>query len=322
MPPLRHLDAFAGIGGFSLAARMVGGITTTQFIELDPYCQRVLAKHWPDVPIHDDIRTFTAAPGTFDLITAGFPCQDLSTAGKQAGFTGTRSVLFYEVTRLLRDIRPKFLVLENVANLVTHADGQTFQEVLFQVAKAGYDAEWAVIPASDLGACHKRARWWCVAYASGTSPESRQQTLSSDPSSLCGQRRGAPIHMAGPAGTCEADRQEWQRHGDAADNRGAVAAYANDPRLQGREPVQLPERPEQWPTWPRNPQSRSLNPDWRTYVPKPVLRRSDDGLRGRVDRLRALGNAVVPQVAAVPLSRVVDLAAQLSPAQLRNTATT
>lgn len=279
MPPLRHLDAFAGIGGFSLAARMVGGITTTQFIELDPYCQRVLAKHWPDVPIHDDIRTFTAAPGTFDLITAGFPCQDLSTAGKQAGFTGTRSVLFYEVIRLLRDIRPKFLVLENVANLVTHADGQTFQEVLFQVAKAGYDAEWAVIPASDLGACHKRDRWWCVIYRSQQRPSATGRHAQPESPSV-------------------------------AANSGSLDIQGRRPQGQQEFSPPVPPKRTLW----RNQGVRTLSPDWRAYVPQPVLRGGDDGLRGRVDRLRVLGNAVVPQVAAVPLSRVVDLAAQLSPA--------
>ena len=153
---MKLLDAFAGIGGFSYAAeRLVGGFETKQFIEIDEYCQSVLRKNFPNTPIHDDIRTFKAEQGEYDVLSAGFPCQDLSVAGSQKGIgEGTRSGLFYEVVRLIRDIRPKFVLLENVRNLLSHQGGETFQEVLFQIAKAGYDAEWSVVSAADMGACH------------------------------------------------------------------------------------------------------------------------------------------------------------------------
>ena len=163
---LKLLDAFAGIGGFSYAAeRLVGGYETKQFIEIDKYCQSVLKKNFPNIPIHDDIKTFKAERGEYDVPTAGFPCQDLSVAGQQRGIgEGTRSGLFYEVIRLIREIRPKFVLLENVRNLLSHQGGETFQEVLFQIAKAGYDAEWSVVSAKDVGACHKRERVWIIAY--------------------------------------------------------------------------------------------------------------------------------------------------------------
>ena len=163
---MKLLDAFAGIGGFSYAAeRLVGGFKTTQFIEIDEYCQSVLKKNFPNTPIHDDITTFKAAKGEYDVLTAGFPCQDLSVAGSQKGIgEGTRSGLFYEVVRLIRDIQPKFVLLENVRNLLSHKNGETFQEILFQIAQAGYDAEWSVISAADMGACHKRERIWIIAY--------------------------------------------------------------------------------------------------------------------------------------------------------------
>ena len=121
---LRLLDCFSGIGGFSLAASWVGGFQTVGFVEIDPYCQRILRKHWPEVPVHDDIRGYSAEPGSVDVITAGFPCQDLSSAGKQEGLSGERSGLFYEVIRLARELRPQFIVFENVANLVSHSGGQ------------------------------------------------------------------------------------------------------------------------------------------------------------------------------------------------------
>ena len=243
---LRLLDCFSGIGGFSLAARWVGGFQTVQFVELDPFCQQVLRKHWPQVPIHDDIRSFTAEPGSVDVITAGFPCQDLSSAGKQQGLSAERSGLFYEVIRLARELRPQFVVFENVANLVSHGGGETFQEVLFQIALAGFDAEWAVVSAQDVGACHLRKRVWIVAYA----------------------------HHSGPQGL------------------GAECELGLDSG-------------EESPPWSGG---RRLCSDWRSYLSEPVLCRGDDGLLGRVDRLKALGNAVVPQVAMIPLQRVKALA--------------
>ena len=159
---MKLLDTFAGIGGFSYAAeKLVGGFETTQFVEIDPYCQKVLKKHWPHIPIHDDITTFTAKPGEFDIITGGFPCQDISVAGLQKGITKeTRSGLFYELIRVIRLVRPKFVVMENVAAILNNG----LDIVLGELSEAGYDAEWSVISASSLGACHRRSRWWLVAY--------------------------------------------------------------------------------------------------------------------------------------------------------------
>ena len=164
---LKLLDLFSGVGGFSYAAeKIIGGYKTTQFVEIDPYCQSVLRKNFPNTPIHNDIKTFTAKPGEFDVFTIGFPCQDLSVAGKQRGINErTRSGLFYESIRLLREVRPRFALFENVRNLLSHEKGETFQEVLFQIAKAGYNAEWSVVSAKDLGACHLRERVWIVAYS-------------------------------------------------------------------------------------------------------------------------------------------------------------
>ena len=138
------LDLFSGIGGFAYAGHMLGGFTTTQFVENNAYCQQVLRKNFPLVPIHDDITTFDTSFkfGEYDLITAGFPCQDLSSAGKRAGLReGTRSSLFYTVMQIARRVRPKFILFENVANTISHGNGQTFQQILLEIAKSGYNAE-------------------------------------------------------------------------------------------------------------------------------------------------------------------------------------
>jgi DNA (cytosine-5)-methyltransferase 1 len=159
---LRLLDTFSGIGGFSLAARWLGGYETVQFVECEPFCRRVLRQHWPNVPISNDICTFKPKKHSADVIAGGFPCQDISFAGKQKGINqGTRSGLFYELLRVIRAVEPKYVVLENVAAIRSNG----IETVLSELAQAGYDAEWACIRASDVGAIHKRDRWWLVAYS-------------------------------------------------------------------------------------------------------------------------------------------------------------
>jgi len=173
VPKLKVLDLFSGIGGFSLGLERTGGFETVAFCEIEEFPRKVLAKHWPDVPRYSDVRTLTAEQLAtdgiaVDVITGGFPCQDISTAGKRAGIAdGTRSGLWSEIVRLARDIRPQFIIVENVANLLagpSERRGGWFGRVLGDLAECGYDAEWENIPASALGAPHRRERVWLVAY--------------------------------------------------------------------------------------------------------------------------------------------------------------
>lgn len=161
---LRVLSLFAGIGGFDLGLERTGGFETVAFCEIDPFCQRVLAKHWPGVPCYDDVRTLTAdrlaADGIIiDVICGGFPCQDISVAGEGAGLDGERSGLWSEIVRLSSELRPKFIIVENVSALLDRGLGR----VLGDVAAIGYDAEWHCIPASAVGAPHRRDRFWLIA---------------------------------------------------------------------------------------------------------------------------------------------------------------
>ena len=305
---LSILDLFSGIGGFSYAAeRLVGGFHTVAFCDTDKACHKVLAKHWPATPIFPDIRNLTAAdikplcPNGLSLITAGFPCQDLSVAGKQAGYDGERSVLFYEIIRLARELRPQFLLLENVRNLLSHQNGETFQETLFQIAKAGYDAEWAVIPASDVGACHRRERIWIVAYAkdvfSNGGISEQQGQLGRSACSKPGDRDWTDV----------ANTNEIRSHGQDLSLSSMCGSN------EGRE-IELGYRSGTWTQRGEDgdPRRKSLNPEWTSYVSRPVLCRGDDGLSNRVDRLKQLGNSIVPQVAAVPLRRIKELSQQFS----------
>ena len=161
MNKLTILDTFSGIGGFSYAAeKLVGGFKTTQFIEIDPYCQKILKKHWPNVPIHDDIRTFTAKPFQYDVICGGFPCQSISTAGKGEGITETsKSGMWFELIRTIRMVRPKFFILENVSAILNNG----MDIVLRDIYETGnYECQWCCIPSSSIGACHQRDRWFLL----------------------------------------------------------------------------------------------------------------------------------------------------------------
>jgi DNA (cytosine-5)-methyltransferase 1 len=166
--PYKLLDLFSGIGGFSLGLERTGGFQTVAFCEIDPFCRKVLKKHWPEVPQYDDIRTLTAdrlaADGiTVDAICGGFPCQDLSICGSGLGLAGERSGLWHEYARLIRELRPKFIFVENSPEML---DGW-LGDILGPLAALGYDAEWEIIPASAVGAPHRRNRVWVTAYPVG-----------------------------------------------------------------------------------------------------------------------------------------------------------
>lgn len=155
---------FAGIGGFDLGLERAGFEITFQ-VEIDPYCRRVLAKHWPHVQRYGDIRTIDwATVPRVDVLCGGFPCQDLSFAGKRAGIDGERSGLWSEYVRAIRALRPRFVIVENVPGLLTN---EYMGRVLGDLAASGYDAEWDCLPASAFGAKHERDRVWIVAHAAG-----------------------------------------------------------------------------------------------------------------------------------------------------------
>lgn len=171
---LKVLDLFSGLGGFSLGLEKAGGFETVAFCEIEPFPRRVLAKHWPNVPVYEDVRELTAdrlrADGiAVDVICGGFPCQDLSVANtaNPLGLAGARSGLFFQVARLVGELRPQHVILENVAALLDRGLG----DVLGALAALGYDAEWHCIPASHVGAPHRRDRIWILAHPSGTGRE-------------------------------------------------------------------------------------------------------------------------------------------------------
>ena len=355
---MKLLDTFAGIGGFSYAAeKLVGGFETTQFIEINPFCQKVLNKHWSHVPIHDDITTFTAKPGQFDIITGGFPCQDISVAGLQKGITKeTRSGLFYELIRVIRMVRPQYVVLENVAAILNRG----LDIVLRELSEAGYDAEWAVISASSLGACHQRSRFWLVAYPSSISREqkskictgrntttrssaafpksklgngsklesslnkkpsaskSRDSNISTTDPDNNGSSSSEELRVNGKTNASTQKRQnqtcQSERSSESRNNRIIQPSTESPDSFSTRTQIQYEQRRSSVWNLPSSygKEGSTLNPNWQAYESKPCLCRGDDGLSNWTHRLKALGNSVVPQVAAIPLQRVKDLYATTS----------
>ena len=271
MNKLRVLDLFSGIGGFSLGLERTGGFETVAFCEIEPFPRRVLAKHWPEVPCYEDVRTLTAARlaadgiAGIDVITGGFPCQDLSVAGKQRGMgEGTRSGLWSEIVRLVGELRPDYVILENVAVLLSgppERAGGWFGRVLGNLADLGYDAEWENIPASALGAPHRRERAWIVAY---------------------------PGQIRCDAGRAEQSLQGVGPHGETC------LAHANGVNAQGQQPRIA--NPQGWAgqiTGSPGPRLAGIGRQWSA---EPDVGRVAHGVPDRAHRLAALGNAVVPQI--------------------------
>ena len=160
---MRLLDLFSGIGGFSYAAeKLIGGYETVAFCEMDDFCQKVLKKHWPQVPIFDDVRTLDASRlGRIDICTFGFPCQPVSQAGIQKGDSDDRW-LWDEIIKILQVSKPKWIIAENVKGLITIQDGFLLEHCISSLENEGYEIQPIIIPACAKNAPHRRDRVWII----------------------------------------------------------------------------------------------------------------------------------------------------------------
>ncbi len=199
---MKVLDLFSGIGGFSLGLERAG-METVAFCENDAKCRQVLTKHWPSVPQFEDVKTLSKEvldeTGITDigLICGGFPCQDISAAGRQAGIsTETRSGLWSECARLLGEIRPQYAIFENVTNLLAGQRGAWFRRVLWDISQVGFDVEWHCLPASQFGYDHHRDRVWIVAYAKR---EGRQRLIANTTILRCAKKENSVVNNTASA---------------------------------------------------------------------------------------------------------------------------
>jgi len=275
---MRVLDLFSGIGGFSLGLERAG-METVAFCEIEAYPRKVLAKHWPDVPIYDDVRTLTKERLDNDGITninvlcGGFPCQDISVAGKGAGINeGTRSGLWSECARLLGELRPDYAIFENVTALISGDNGRWFQRVLWDISEVGYDAEWHCISASELGAHHHRDRVWIVAYPNKAFTEGGG--LSSRIQSQLSNAYGRSKHWC--ASHNVAYPLSWRQQGQGESEQSLYSEAVAD--WEAAKPI-----------------NGCVAQVWQA---EPGVGRVVDGVwKGSYGhRLGALGNAVVPQI--------------------------
>lgn len=273
---LKVLDLFSGIGGFSLGLERTGGFKTVAFCEIEEFPRRVLAKHWPDIPIHHDVRTLKGSDvGAIDVICGGFPCQDISTAGLQGGMGAeTRSGLWSEIARLVGETRPRYVIVENVSALLSgpsQQPGGWFGRVLGDLATLGYDAEWHCIPASAVGAPHIRDRVWIIAYpqypdADCAGPHRAQEYLNGD-----AEPANEQVRLFKPLGAFLADALRGRQSG----SRWPIDA--GDPEASGDRQVNRVIHDSGWDV-------------------EPNVGRVAYGVPFGVERLTALGNAVVPQI--------------------------
>ena len=282
---MTHGQLFAGIGGFGLAAQWAG-IKNVWANEIDPYCCKILRQNFEGLEVYEkDIRTFK--PEYTDIITGGFPCQPFSHAGKRKG-TDDNRYLWPEMLRVISEVRPRWVIGENVAGLLSMENGKTLDRILTDLEDQGYHTETFLIPASATGAWHRRDRIWILAN-SGNCSNTPNEGSSGKEKKIQGKRR----------------ETRYTRK-----SIGAVSEiYSNngDERIQGGIKIEIPELIR----FQRGEDGRGVAYIGdRPNIPTPVLCRSYDGVSSGVDRIKALGNAIVPQV-AYEIFKAITLAPSL-----------
>ena len=271
---LHGLDLFSGSGVIAFALNE--WVRPVAYCEKEPFAQAVLLSRIADgrlcnAPIWDDVTTLDGKPwrGNIDIITAGFPCQDVSCAGRGAGLEGKRSGLFFEVMRLADEVRPPFIFLENVPAIRTRG----LATVASEFTRRGYDCRWKMLSARDVGAPHVRKRWWCLA-----ADRKLIKSLANADSKRREIRKCSTSHQ----GSLHTSRYRTD------------APHSSQARLMQCRRMQKPQNRDS--TWHFH--------DWST---EPDVCRVVDGLPNRVDRVKSLGNSVVPQCARQALEQLMGI---------------
>ena len=315
------LDLFSGIGGFSLGLEATGGFETVAFCECDRKARLVLDKHWPSIKQYEDVKGLNSSILDRDnikpnIICGGFPCQDLSLANKSAlGLDGERSGLWTEYARLISEIRPRYAIVENVATLLFRGLGR----VLGDLAEIGYDAEWHCIPASAVGAPHRRDRIWIISYPQqgygeqGSSREPKTQQPSRIRENVSNAMREYQAERGQRAIVEEESRgrKNQQRRGDSDVGQRSVRATGSDTQETGRRNGDVPDAIVEgfqgsalYRSCPEKSEriitgsafAGGVGETRRHWATEPNVGRVANGVPNRVDRIMQLGNAVVPQI--------------------------
>ena len=288
---MNHLDLFSGIGGFSLAAQRVWGKehNIVAFCENDKYCQKVLKKHWPNVSIYEQIEELNGITETIDLLTGGWPCQPFSVAGKRKGKQDDR-YLWHEMFRIIQETNPTWIIGENVSGIIN-------------LESEGYETQTFIIPACAVDARHRRDRVWIVG-------NSRRMGRGKGPAEFeIGENREASINIndtnKAQGVVADTERSNKQRECEQEQRQGKSGGCGGTEdvpnttitRQQGQGmPFNSCNQKENGERQTTSAFNGSVGAIWPT---EPNVGRVAYGIPSRVDRLKALGNAIVPQVVEV-----------------------
>lgn len=308
MGSLRELALFAGAGGGILGGHLLGWRTVCA-VEWEPYPASVLAARQndgvlPAFPIWDDIRTFDGRPwrGIIDVVSGGFPCQDISAAGKGAGLSGAKSGLWREMARVVGEVRPEFVFIENSPLLRTRG----FEQVQEDLAKMGYECRWGVVGAHHVGAPHRRERIWIVANANHITGHSGGAKR---------KWRRALFTWCGIACKSQPIPRKWlNRFGDSCktierqDQKLPNSTFVGCDGCVQKQSFGVPLSEQEKLSVKRGCSGDSNNRELSTndWPPEPDVGRMADGVAARVDRLKAIGNGQVPRVAAAAFRELND----------------
>lgn len=318
---MKQMELFAGIGGFGLAGEWVGIESAVQ-VEWNPFCQKILAKNFPNAERYGDIKKFDGTPfrGQIDIISGGFPCQPYSTAGKRRGKEDSRH-LWPEMLRVIREVGPRYVVGENVFGIVNWNGGMVFNEVQVDLENEGYEVWPVILPACGVNAPHRRDRVWFVAHSNSIRYDTNKgaaNNIQEQPDSKQQRRRGwgkdyglnderiatNAKQQPGNQGNNEWPERE-PRYGEEIRTfncaSGKDAANTNKER---RQQLVIPGQPG-WPGFDCGGHYAQCDSFAGFPTQSPVCGRND-GVSNRVDRIAALGNAIVPQVAFQIFKAIIE----------------
>jgi len=290
---LTTIDLFSGIGGFALGLDATGYFETTQFVEMDKYCQKILTKNFKGVPIHEDVKTYR--PKTADVVVGGFPCQGFSVAGKRKGTSDDR-YLWPEMLRVIREAKPRWVIGENVRGIINIEDGMVFKQVHSDLEAEGFQTKCFVLPAASVNAPHQRYRTFFI----GQSMENSRRSLQSrgikqgENADEDGQRDAHQFKRSG--GTREnalansnnghiRQEEEVRTRGNTSEPSSEDVSDTNEQMLEG-----------QWQEPQRSQEEFTDISESGWWELEPDVGRVAHGVSNRAHRLRSLGNAVVPQI--------------------------
>jgi len=324
---MRHLDLFTGIGGFALAAQNVWekDYEPVAFCEIDKFCQKVLGKHWPDVEIINDVKDIRENQwGEIDLLTGGFPCQDLSIVGGRNGLDGKQSGLWFEMARVIKMVKPKWVIIENVPGLLSSCNGRDMAEILKELCEIGYCVAWRVLNAQYFGVAQRRKRVFIV----GSFGNTNSVKVLFDSKSR--KRNDKTKQKMGQRGLCISTR-DGERNDPTNETLIASTIRSNDHDTAGNTKPNniiagtITAKSYGEKGWP-------LSNEWNTIVAQtigsttrgnssfvwqdthiaeinPKRKRTTDGISRKLDNVRgrALGNAIVPQCAMVIMEGIKEI---------------